>query len=530
MRQVVSMVPSGATFQRPFSIVGTDSASWGWSTLLLSRCVSPADTSSVLHPQLAESVPTIENGLWKIAPDGTMETTWRIREQARWQDGTPISTDDLLFTLQMVRDPELPIFGDIAYSSIEDARAVDSRTVAVRWSRPYIRADELFTYALALPIASHPLRQPYQDDRSTFIDHPYWSESFVGSGPYMVRSWERGSHLVLQAFDAYLLGRPRIDEITVRFIPDPNTLAANILAGELDITMEGRLSIEWAVTVRDQWRDGSLDYKYGSMLQIFPQFINPTPPIVGNLEFRRAMLHAINRQQMVDVFMGGLTSVGHTFVSPSEPEYRYVESSNVRYDYDQRRAGQMIEELGYRKDAEGIFREGGGPRLAVQIRTSQGDDRQEKAMFATADDWQQLGVEVERFLVPPQRATDAEFRSTFPAFDVKGQAGTFDYAPSFHSSRVSLAENGYRVSGNNARYINAELDSLIDRYYTTIPLQERMELAAGIVRHVSDQVAWMGLYYQITPILISNRLRNVTQAKASKASTLTRIHEWDLRP
>ena len=151
-------------------------------------------------------------------------------------------------------------------------------------------------------------------------------------------------------------------------------------------------------------------------------------------------------------------------------------------------------------------------------------------MFGTADDWQQLGMDVERFLVPPQRAADAEFRSTFPAFDVKGQAGTFDYAPSFHSSRVSLAENGYRVAGNNARYMNADLDSLIDRYYTTIPLEERMELARSIVHHVSDQVAWMGLYYQITPILISNRLRNVTQAKASKANTLTRIHEWDLRP
>ncbi len=497
--------------------------------VLVNAPLSSFDDAGNLQPRLAEAVPTLENGNWRLAADGTMETAWTIREGTRWHDGTPLTVDDLLFTLMVVQDKELPIFGDIAYASLDSARAADSRTIVVKWKQPYIQADRLFSYALALPMPKHVLEAPYATDKGAFTEHPYWSEEFVGTGPFRIRAWERGSHLVLEANESYLLGRPKLDEIVVKYIPEPTTLAANILAGEVDVTMEGRLSIEWATTVRDQWKDGKVDFKTSSMLQIFPQFVNPTPPIVTNLEFRRALMHAMNRKEMVDTLVFGLTSIGHTFVAPSEPEYRGLEGDIVRYDYDPRRAAELLEGLGYRKGSDGIYRDGADRKLAFEIRTSQGDDRQEKAMYATADDWQRLGAEVERTLVPPQRAGDAEFRSNFPAFDLKGQAGTFDYAPSFHSTRASLPENNYRISGNNARYMNPALDAMIDRYYVTIPTDERLRVAGQIVHHISDQVAWMGLYYSVTPLLVSNRLANVSQAKAARASTLTNVHEWDLK-
>jgi ABC-type transport system substrate-binding protein len=225
----------------------------------------------------------------------------------------------------------------------------------------------------------------------------------------------------------------------------------------------------------------------------------------------------------------GLTSVGHVWVSPKEPEYPFIEPAIVRYDYDPRRAAQMIEGLGYTRGSDGALRERGGQKLGVQIRTSLGDELQEKSMFASADDWQRLGIDVERHLVPPQRAGDAEYRATFPAFDVKRQAGTMAYATSYHSSRVALPENSYLVSGNNARYMNRELDGLIDRYFTTIPITEHMEAARAVVRHVTDQVAWMGLYYQTDPQLISNRLQNVKVPEASGATALANVHEWTVQ-
>src|SRR5207302_5672486 len=121
----------------------------------------------------------------------------------------------------------------------------------------------------------HLLESAYAEDKEHLIEQPYWSTEFVGLGPFKLKDWQRGSYMLLEANPTYLPGRPRIDEIRVKFIPDPGALAANILAGEVDLTMGGRISTEWAMNVRDQWREGSLVMVFRSMLQTFPQFINP---------------------------------------------------------------------------------------------------------------------------------------------------------------------------------------------------------------------------------------------------------------
>src|SRR5213080_2235576 len=94
------------------------------------------DNHGTLIPRLAEAVPSIENGLWRVFPDGRMETTWHIREGARWQDGQPLTADDLAFTAQLWRDPELPVLGHIAFGSIDSVEAMDARTVTVSWKKP----------------------------------------------------------------------------------------------------------------------------------------------------------------------------------------------------------------------------------------------------------------------------------------------------------------------------------------------------------------------------------------------------------
>ncbi len=476
---------------------------------------------------LAVASATVANGNWRLLPDGSMETTWTIREGVIWHDGMPLTADDLVFTATVVRDKALPIFGHVAYNYLGSVEALDARTVVARWSQPYIKADELFSPDLALPLPKHRLEQVYLTDKDHFLEDPYWSSEFIGDGPYRIKEWEPGSHLLFEANTRYLPGRPKIDEIVVKFIPDPNTLAANILSGEVDMPWGGRIDIEWATNVADQWGAGKLDTRFSSMLQIFVQHINPTPPILLNPDFKRAMVHTLDRQNMADTFQLGLSSVGHTFINPREPEYPFLESAIMKYDYDPRKALELLERLGYTKAADGFLRNRSGQNLAFQIRTSQGDLRQEKPMYASADDWQRLGVEVERPLVPPQRARDAEYRATFPAFDLKGQAGTIDYAPSFHSQRIALPENNYRVSGNNSRYSNPDMDLAIERYFTTLPWDERMEWGRRVVQRLSEDVGWIGLYYEVAPVLVPNRLSGVPRAR-NEGIMLDQIHEWDL--
>jgi peptide/nickel transport system substrate-binding protein len=482
--------------------------------------------------RLAEVVPTLENGLWKLLPDGTMELTWTLKPNVVWHDGTPMTADDLVFTAQVVRDKEYPVFLHVAFNSLGTVEAINERTVLVKWTKPYINADQLFSSEIALPIAKHRLEEAYRTDREHFLDHPYWSTEYVGVGPFKLKSWEAGSHLVTEANDRYVMGRPKIDEIVVKFIPDPNTLAANVLAGEVDMVWGGRIDLEWGQELGLRWTDGKVGTSLSSMVQIFPQHINPTPAALGTVEFKRAMVHALDRQTMADTLQFGLTSIGHTFVAPNQPEYAGLESAVVKYDYDPRRALSILEGLGYTRGSDGALRDRSGTQLAFQIRTSLGDVTQEKAMYASADDWQRLGAEVERHLVPPQRASDAEYRATFPGFDVKRQAGTMEYATSFHSSRIALPENNYLVSGNNSRYSKPEMDALIDRYFTTIPTGERMQVGRQLVNRLSEDVGWIGLYYLVGPILLPNKVPNL-KISASPGTwgeqMMEFVHEWEVR-
>ena len=104
------------------------------------------DGQGVRRPQLAEQVPSTENDLWRVFPDGRMETIWRIREGARWHDGTPFTSHDMVFTATVTQDRELAVFRDQRYDAIESFAAPDDRTFTVRWRRPHIEAADVFAF------------------------------------------------------------------------------------------------------------------------------------------------------------------------------------------------------------------------------------------------------------------------------------------------------------------------------------------------------------------------------------------------
>jgi peptide/nickel transport system substrate-binding protein len=333
---------------------------------------------------------------------------------------------------------------------------------------------------------------------------------------------------LLRAYDDYVLGRPKIDEIEVKFIPDPTVLVANVLAGSVELSLGRGISLEQAAQVRDQWRDGHVESALKSWLVIYPQFINPNPAVITDVRFRRALMHAIDRQQLVDTLQFGLVPVAHSILSPGQTQYRDIEDRNVvRYEYDPRRAVQLIEEIGYTRGADGIFRDASDRRLSLEFRTIVTDINQ-KTMFSVADYWQQAGVGVETVVIPNQRATDLEYRANFPAVELLRQPDDVRGMVRYHSSEIRTAEHGY-TGTNNARYVNAELDSLLDRYRTTIALQERIEVIGQVIHHISDQLNVMGMFYDGQPVLVANRILNVGPGLGEFATQSWNAQDWDVR-
>lgn len=491
---------------------------------LLNAGLVRGDDQGNAHAELAEAVPTLDNGLWRLFPDGRMETTWRLREGATWHDAQPLTSDDLRFTVSLGQDRELAMQGDQAFSLIESVATPDSRTVIVQWKGPYVEADTLFShglfsYGLAVPLPRHLLEQSYTASTGTFFDLPYWTDEFVGAGPFRLRQFVRGSHVLLEANSAYILGRPRIDEIEVRFI-SPATVVATVLAGELDLTMGRDISIEQGVQVRDLWKGGKVDFsRVGGGLALYAQFINPATPVVADVRFRRAAYHALDREEMAEILQAGVGRVAHSYLFPNEREYRETEGSLVQYQYDPRRAVQLIEELGYTRGTDGRFQDAANQKLSVEITTTTADFNQ-KTILSIADYWQRVGIGAEVAMIPSQRARDLEYRASFPGFALTGARNGVRTLRNLHSSQAPLPETNF-LGNNSSRYRNPELDVAIDTYFKTIPRPERIRILSEIVHHVSDQLNWMGITYDVDPTMIGGRVKN--------ASTLPwNSHLWDV--
>lgn len=486
----------------------------------LEQVLSPGLSSSVegdtRRALIADAVPSADNGQWVVLPDGRMETIWKIRPGARWHDDTPITAGDLVFTAQIDQDREFPIPRDPAYEHIDRLEALDASTLKVSWKRPYIEADQFMSGAI---FPRHILETPYQEAKAGLMSVPYWTNEFVGTGPFKVKEWVRDSHAVLEANSAYPLGRPKIDELVVKFLEDENTFMANILAGAVDVTLGKSITLEQTLAVKAQWPDGHVLISPGTAMKLWPQFIDPNPAIVANQQFRKAAVHGMNRQEMVDMIMGGLSQVAHIVLLPTDAEMKEVDSALVKYEFDPRRAVTMIEGLGYTRGADGLFRDSGGQKLTVEINATS-EDQNTKPMFAVKDYWARIGVEVDALVIPIQRQRDLEYRATFPAFSMSGGPSGVAAVKNQHSSQARLPET--RWTGNNySRYMNPELDSLIDRYFTTVPWNERMQYLRQVVRHMSDQLTQINLYYATSSIMVANKMTNVTMG-------VWNVHEWDV--
>jgi ABC-type transport system substrate-binding protein len=243
------------------------------------------------------------------------------------------------------------------------------------------------------------------------------------------------------------------------------------------------------------------------------------------------MLQAIDRPQLVEAIWSGQSTVANSYVSEDVALYHEViEPSVVKYAYDPRQAAQMIEGLGYTKRADGFYYDGSGQKLSVQIYTTVQNDIHPKTTATVADYWQRLGVEVEQVLIPIQRAQDREYRATFPAFELveTTNAITPGDIRRLHSASTPLPENKFQVTGNNSRYRNPELDADIDRYITTIPMNERMQALSAVVHILSENLPTLPLFRGVDPTMVANRIVNVT-ARAEGWTQAWNVQDWEVK-
>jgi peptide/nickel transport system substrate-binding protein len=481
------------------------------------------DKQGAQAPILVDQVPSVANGFWKVFPDGRMETHWRLRPGVLWQDGTPVTAKDIAFSYQVDSDPDLPFSSSSsARKQVDRVEAIDDRTAVVYWKGPFIDADIAFQGSLA---PSHILEPLYRDDKAGFPHIAYWGQPPLGAGPFQVKEWTRGSHILMQANDKYVHGRPKIDFIEVKLIPDQNTLMANVLAGGIDFTLGKNLTLEQAVEVRDRWQGGRIETVPYTSIQAFPQTLNPNPAQLTDPRLRRALTHAVDRQELADTLLGpGFTQVVHSYLSPTEPpEFQAQANRVIKYEYDPRKSTQIIDGMGLTKGPDGIYRDERGQNIKVEIRTITSDTNS-KAILAMGDYWQRIGIAAEPYVIPRQLAQDQEYRATFPGYEVVRNSADRAGLNRHRIAETPLPENGFR-GNNRTRYMDPGFEAMVDKYFRTIPINERAQAFGDVINHMTDVALVMGLFYDVEPVAISKRMLNVSIPDNRESWTVV---NWDV--
>ncbi len=480
-------------------------------------------------PYLAEALPALNTDSWRVLPDGRMETSYRLRPNLTWHDGTPLSAADFVFSWRLLIAPELGSATSSPQGLMEEVTAPDPRTVMIRWRQLYPDAGTLGDEFEPFP--RHLLEQAFERETAEgFLALPHWTRDYVGVGPYRVDGWEPGTFIEGAAFAGHALGRPKIERIRLLFISDPNTVLANLLAGSIHIAIESSIRYQQALVLQGEWgpRNAGSALLWPSIwrtiaVQLRPEYANPQSLV--DVRVRRAIAHALDREAMNDAVVNGQGAVTDTIISPLMPYYPDVERAVTKHPYDLRRSEQLMNEVGYRKSSDGVFARG-NERFVADLRVLAGA-QQEVELPLLGSQLAAAGFETQQSVIPPVQGQAGQYQATLPSFFAGGSASGERALTNFATAAIPTADN--RWTGRNyGAWSNAEYDRLIESFLSTLPRPERVQQIVQMAKILSDDLPAIPYYFSPDGVAFTANLTG-PQVVVPDVATTWNIHEWQLQ-
>jgi peptide/nickel transport system substrate-binding protein len=328
-------------------------------------------------PELALEVPTLGNG--GIARDG-LTITYRLRPGVAWQDGAPFDARDVVFTWRAIVNPKNNVPSTAGYDLIRTIDVPDPHTVRVHLKRPWSPFVATFFNQSQQPYPVLPahLLAKYPDlNRVPFNALP------VGTGPFRVRRWERGSSIAFEANPHYWRGRPKLDRIEYQPVPNENTIVTLLRAHEVDLEFKGAKSYYEQLKSIPGTRAVLTDFNEYSMLAI-----NTRSPLLNDVRVRKALWYALDVPGLLQRVSHGVDIAGYT----DQPATSWAYNPDiVHYAYDPAKAMRLLAEAGWLPGTDGVRVKGGRP-LAVTIAGVAGGATGAAVAVQLQAYWKRVGV------------------------------------------------------------------------------------------------------------------------------------------
>ena len=362
MLGLVGVIPAGgqgtaqaivSIWGLPVRILGSGEAVTSYISLLINDTLVGLDGKGNVSGRLAEKFPA--------SPDGkTYVITLR---QAKFQDGTPVTAEDVKFTYELYLHPQYPntppalreIAGAKAYKagkgrSVTGITVLTPRTVRFILDRPYPYFYEQIATQPILP--QHALSNV---DMAKLQEAPFVRKP-VGAGPYQLVEWREKESMTFQAFPQYWAGAPALRRVVLKLIPEDATVMAELRAGNIDA---GRILPEAYGSFRTDPRVTVLRVPGDTYYWFAPNFKDP---FFQDVRVRQAMAYAVNREEMLKALFGGFGVVAQSPIHPSLWQY---DAKLKGYAYDPAKAKQLLAEAGWAPGPDGILQKS-GQRFKVQ--------------------------------------------------------------------------------------------------------------------------------------------------------------------
>jgi peptide/nickel transport system substrate-binding protein len=501
---LVAELPGGMN-----SAVSTDYNSTQYQQFVAQMTLVRFDERLLPAPYLARS--------WEVNAD-TTELTFHLRGDVRWHDGERTGADDVAFTYRIVTDPATgfpnPSYWD-GYDQGEDGvRLVDDTTVVIRM-RPH--ADYMDAWRATAILPQHLLGDV---PPGSLARHPYNSECPVGNGPFAVAEHRLNDRWVFQAnpgFPGELGGRPFLDRLVQRVVPEQTTLLTELLTGGIQVYVGAQP--DQAAQIR-----AASDVELVSFEHREVAFIawNARRPRLSDARVRRALTMGIDRQKIVQSVLGGYGEVANSTVPPTHWAFDADATPDVSYDPGGARA--LLDQAGWRdRDGDGVRENAEGMPLAISLKYNQGSQQRQSFAELIQAQLADIGVQVQ-VRVEDVATLNQELFTEAKDFDGVILSWVMDFRQDdrdlFDSERI---DGSFALSGTD----NAELDRLLHTLPTVVDREAAKPLWNEYQRILAEEQPYTFLCFIERLVGVRKSLHGV---HVDPRGEWVSVHGWWLDP
>ena len=445
------------------------------------------------------------------ASDDGLVHTLKITDKAKFHDGEPLDADDVVFTYNIPLSPDYDGVRKSYFENIEKVEKVDQYTVKFTLKQVDAQFPVVSLGFNILP--EHILKDVPITELG---EHEFNTKNPIGSGPFKFSEWKDGEYVKVVANEDYWDGRPYLDSVTYKLVPDANAILAQLQAGDIDY-YPGIPQSE-VDTVKGFVDSVGLRLESGLALSYSFLGFNLRDDKFKDKSVRQAITHAIDREAIVEHVMNGLGQVAHVPESPLSWAYN---PDVPKFGYDVEKAKQMLADAGWTPGADGIL-EKDGKRFSVEVKTNQGNKIREDIVVIIQQQLKEVGIEIKPQIV--------EFSSLIADIDpgvwnfeaiVLGWSLGTDPDPSgiFHTKEIA---EGLNFTG----YSNPKIDELMDAQLQELDKEKRKQMIGEIQALLAEDQPYTFLYY---PQEFRALPKNLEGYEFHPKAQLHHINKWWLK-